>query len=847
MFFKNCVKHVSGKPAKIGLVSVSTLAIIAFSNAANAQESPATEADSEEIVVTGVTSKNRTLISSSVDATLISGEDLDRKAARSTAEVLELVPGIFVEGSAGPVSNNYSVRGLAGGGQTFINIEEDGLAVMYNGDRSDRFYRHDLTVGRVEAIRGGPSGVLSVNGSAAVINFISKQPNFDRAEGVVRFTGTSYDEKRAELYYTSPIAQNLAFSIGGGMYSTRGVRKTPFTYDGYNIKAILKSKFDNGGHVSVTFKKSADKSPFYAGSAYRIDANGKPRDLPSFDAREDTYESSQLANVLIPVSPFTGRQYKPFKLKDGVDTDTWSIGGDIEYPVSDNIDLFLRTRGTRYSTNFNGIFTGPFGNTSIVSAVTYLTPGAASPINGLLTQGLASFPTTAQFGIRNLTTGQVIPASNTNALNALNGNGFLQLTVLNNAFEKGNHFASEFGGRYESEGENIKNSLTVGGMYYRRRNRVDQAGVSTAVIDLKDDANLIDIVALGAGGNVLGTLTNNGLTTYGNWGQGQWITDEKSLSLFLNDELKIGDNLFLDAGVRYEMLDSSVLIGNAAAVNFPVPVGTPGATQNIGGSFDGTYTRQERSPNKFSWTLGANYMFSPTFAAYARYAHGFQTFSGNPGGVPRPANVDLYEAGLRYQTRNLSASLTAFRTTFANQSYGFLDPVNPQLGGSFVADLATNGIEVNFNYRPASFFRIDAFGVLQKPKLGSTEINGVSQPQFSGNRPERTPGKLFTITPAFVLPDGKGEVFLRYKHIGKIFADAGNGLALPSYGVISIGADYNITDNLNLAFNVDNLTNVIGLTEGNPRAGATQSAPNQYFYARGIAGRNAQASITLKF
>ena len=58
----------------------------------------------------------------------------------------------------------------------------------------------------------------------------------------------------------------------------------------------------------------------------------------------------------------------------------------------------------------------------------YEDASTVSPINSLLLQGQTAFPGTAQFGIRNLSTGQVIAGSNTAALNALNGNGLLEQT-----------------------------------------------------------------------------------------------------------------------------------------------------------------------------------------------------------------------------------------------------------------------------------------------------------------------------------------------------------------------------------------------------------------------------------
>ena len=50
-----------------------------------------------------------------------------------------------------------------------------------------------------------------------------------------------------------------------------------------------------------------------------------------------------------------------------------------------------------------------------------------------------------------------------------------------------------------------------------------------------------------------------------------------------------------------------------------------------------------------------------------------------------------------------------------------------------------------------------------------------------------------------------------------------------------------------LNVSVDNITNELGLTEGNPRQGFTQSIVNGYFYGRGIVGPTGMVSLTAKF
>ena len=195
--------------------------------------------ESADIVVTGQTTRNRALITSSADITLASRADIDRKAPRSTADMLELVPGIFVEATAGPVSNNYSVRGLQGGGQRFIQLEEDGMPILYSGGGADFFFDQDLTIDRLEAVKGGSSGVLTVNGAGATINFISKTPNFTRTEAMARGSYYNYGQKRGEVYLSSPITDKLAFNVGGYFQSSPGVRDNPFDYRGWRIKGAL--------------------------------------------------------------------------------------------------------------------------------------------------------------------------------------------------------------------------------------------------------------------------------------------------------------------------------------------------------------------------------------------------------------------------------------------------------------------------------------------------------------------------------------------------------------------------------------------------------------------------------
>jgi outer membrane receptor protein involved in Fe transport len=804
---------------------------------------PADDTVAPDIIITGQTTRNRPLITASADITYATRDDIDRKAPRSTADMLELVPGIFVEATAGQISNNYSVRGLQGGGQRFVQLEEDGMPILYGGGGADFFFDQDLTIDRLEAVKGGSSGVLTVNGAGATINFISRNPNFKRAEGMARVTAYNYGLKRGDFYYSQPITDKLAFNIGGYIQSSPGVRKNPFDYQGWRLKGALEYRFDGGGYIRLSGKGGKVENAYYADQPYRF-TNGKPGGIPSLDTQFGNVGGDAFSNIAVPVSTFANSSgFREFRDRDGVVAKTAQIRLDIEKPVSDSIDLFVHTRYLKYSYDFNGLFPGSgTGNAGLTSALNYLTPGASSPINDLLTAGIAAFPTTVRFGIKNLRTGIVLGSNQTAALNALNGNGFLQRTTLNHDSVDGRDFGLNAGGRWEFQSGDFRNSLTVGVMYYNVKRTQDQSATASVVNDVRTNSDIYDVVALDANNNVIGTLSDNGLVSYGDWGAGIRIRKDSTTSLYANDELSIGD-LHIDAGIRWESDQATALDGNAAAVNQPVQPGVVGVVRTVGSTFDGTYATRRNTQSKAAYTVGVNYLITPNFAVYARYAKGFQTNNVDP-----ITTIELYEAGVRYQYgKFFTGSATVFRTNFKNQNYNFADPTNPSVQSNINADLRTNGIELDLNVRPVDWFAIDFQGVFQNPKLVNLAINGANQTGFEGNRPERTPAKLFTITPSVKLPNGLGEVYGRYKYIGRIFADAGNGVALPGYGVTSLGVTVNLSETLQANFNVDNLFDVVGLTEGNPRQGQTQAITDGYFYARGIVGRTYGGSVTLKF
>lgn len=796
----------------------------------------------DEIVVTGQTTKGRKLITASADITFATGADIDRRAPRSTADLLELVPGIFVEGTAGEVSNNYSVRGLQGGGQEFIQLQEDGLPIVYGGGGADEFFSQDITINRLEAVKGGSSGVLTVNGAGATINFISRLPNFDKLEAITRFTAENYGLKRGDFYISGPINSHLAFNFGGYISTSPGVRNNPFNYDTYRIKGAIEYKFDDGGFVRLTGKVGDQKAAYYADQPYTY-TNKKVGPVPGFDEQFGNIGGNAFGRVQIPVSTFVEPGgFRTFNFSQGIEATTQEIRIDADKPIAHGIDLFAKAKYLGLRWNFNGLFPGSStGAAGLAPAFQYLRPGQGGPIDPLLFQGLAAFPGTTSFGIKDLTSGQIFGTNNPAALNALNGNGLLEQTTLNHAHQSGHDFASNFGARWEYEGSRIKNSLTGGVMVYDNFRYQNQSATGFELNDVQNNSHIYDVVGLNNAGSVTGTLTDNGLVSFGNWGQGQTADTNTSVSVYGNDELQFG-KLRVDGGIRYEDDSAVRREGNTLPNGQLVPAGVGGLQQTVINAFDGTFTKRTADQHHIAWTIGANYLITPNISVYGRYADSFETQGINPFAV-----VKLYEGGARYNGHGLSAQVTYFHTDFNNQFYQLPTPTNQAVLQNYLTDFQVDGVEVDFTYQPIRYFAIDFTSVFQNPQLNNVRLDGASVKGLGGNTPQRTPKQLFTITPTIKLPHGLGEIYGRYKYVGQIYADNGNQLPFPAYGVTSFGASFNVNDRLQLAINAENVFNVVGLTEGNPRQGQTQDASSGYFYGRGIVGPTFGGSVTFRY
>ena len=84
---------------------------------------------------------------------------------------------------------------------------------------------------------------------------------------------------------------------------------------------------------------------------------------------------------------------------------------------------------------------------------------------------------------------------------------------------------------------------------------------------------------------------------------------------------------------------------------------------------------------------------------------------------------------------------------------------------------------------------------------------------------QRQPKWRWRVTPSYEVDIGglRPSVYATLYYTGDRFSDPENNQLLPSYYQLDAGASVDISDRVRLQVTGTNLTNEIGLTEGNPR------------------------------
>ncbi len=595
------------------------------------------------------------------------------------------------------------------------------------------------------------------------------------------------------------------------------------------------------GELTLSAKYVNDHNTFYL--PIPLTNPGNPTGVPGVNPHYGSLDGPDLAHITNQTTngPVTTDLHTGFHVLAKV------IGADLQHELGGDWSFRNNARYTRYDVSPQSVFNGP--NSYLVRASNRLDPAQSSDVAALLKR----FGGTAKLAYAG--SGQLI-----NDPSTLNGNGFTTDAVAETRFRSLGHFIDKL----SVTKENDKNSFTAGILFAAQKLYDDSDYGARIITDVRDQPSRLDIVAVDANNKILGYLSDKGVLRNGYFYE-RHKGDMKSMSYFVNDEWKVSNNLRLDAGVRYEVARYDVQDEGVLAAGDDLPGDNltegaiiPGAFNADGTDKDniiannymrragtGVWTRKQKTIKEASYTAGFNYAFNDHVATYGRYASGtnMPTLYSADSFVDGASRLSFTEAGVRYISPFWTTSATVFHTKFDNLSFGETNQATGDFRQVFVKTLST-GIELEGIINPFKQFSLEYVATLQKATINGIDPNAEEAKQ-NGNQVMRTPNIQVRLIPT--LHFGFGDVFLVYSHIGKRFADFENALALPAYHVIDMGAEIKIDKKWKLNLKVNNVTNSIGLTEGNPRSGFNQSSNGSLFYARPILGRNATASLSYRF
>jgi outer membrane receptor protein involved in Fe transport len=243
------------------------------------------------------------------------------------------------------------------------------------------------------------------------------------------------------------------------------------------------------------------------------------------------------------------------------------------------------------------------------------------------------------------------------------------------------------------------------------------------------------------------------------------------------------------------------------------------------------------------YSLGFNYEFTPDHAIFGHYTDSAKLphFDDVRNGVLVKDQVSNIELGYKASMRALVFFATLFQTEFDNVP--FSDILANGQTAVRRAETRTRGIELEGELQP-----IDELGVRfsitqQDPEYQN--FTGASKDN-TGNTIRRIPKTMVRITPTYTFMEGAGRAYFTYTYAGKRYANDENTIELPSYYKLDAGA---LLDVGAWTFQVtaDNLTDEIGLTEGNPRTDAGASGIGNIYMVRPLFGRSYMGSVSYRF
>ncbi len=200
------------------MLCASATPVIAFGQDAAPADDTAVAVDDtdygNDIIVTA-SKRSQTLQDTPVAVSVTSAAQLQESQIRDLIDLQTAVPSLRVSQLQSSANTNFIIRGF-GNGANNAGIEPS-VGVFIDGVYRSRSAAQigDLpNVERIEVLRGPQSTLFGKNASAGVISIVTQKPQHEFG-GSVEATYGNFNAITVKGDVTGPIAENVAFSIGG--------------------------------------------------------------------------------------------------------------------------------------------------------------------------------------------------------------------------------------------------------------------------------------------------------------------------------------------------------------------------------------------------------------------------------------------------------------------------------------------------------------------------------------------------------------------------------------------------------------------------------------------------------
>ncbi|MCQ8186460.1 TonB-dependent receptor [Parvularcula maris] len=822
---------------------------------AAAQDSDREDSDFDEIVVTG-SARGVSQFESSIAVTTFDEEDIRAEAPLTITDLYASSPGIWAETSGGEAAANVFVRGIPAPGQyRFTKLQIDGMPSFEESGLPftppESFIKLDEMISRAEVIRGGTATIFASNAAGGIVNNITKKGS-DVPEGFLGYEWGNFGHHRVDGYYAGPITDDWSFAAGGFYRISDGVRDPGFTGNEGGQFRINLTRRGVDSELNIYAHAVNDRTIFYLPIPLGLDSDGDLTSIPGFDANFDTLTSNDVARAGIVVP---GGINNP-DLTDGIHTEAFSFGGNYEREIG----AWTLRNNARY-VDGDVVFNAIFSLSSPESAADFL--------DGALESAQEAFEGTDRLALRFL--GDGAGTESTFNLAGNNGNGLVIQSGWWNQETSVQNFMNDL---RLSRGFEAAGDHTVSfGAYGSFASYASFWNFNDILQEVAGSPRGLEVFAVDddgeEGAEVVGAVTQNSFIQYGDFYR-NYEADVRVLAIYGTDEWQVTPALRLDAGFRFEQLR---IDGNAERLaSFDLSDENPFvATTGIETLADdnvtfgsGIFDPFEETYEEFAWSVGFNYTLTDEIAFYGRANDAFRTpdpndLAANPAASGALPVNDIFQAegGVKIDTPWVRAFATVFYSDFTDQI--FSDPVLDETGSAVEAQVLlaseTIGLEAELDIGPFAGFGGTIRATIQDPEIESFEVVGggfgVVGEDFVGNDIQRIADRIFIFRPTyeFDMPEFNGSIYTEITRIGDRFSNNTNTVLLPAYTTLGAGMLLNFGDGLELTVAADNLTNTIGVQEGNPRTDAFLQTGDVSVatFARPILGRNVRVKLGYRF